>query len=256
MLIVVHGLWSNLFVVDGITIFILFILSIPYLAFFLRKAKIPGAEFEFKDEIDKTKNLVEKSLEKTKEENQKKDRETLYFETFNTESSRELIDSDPVLALAALRIEIEKKIRIASDILDLSINDRRSVFRQIETFHRRELLSSEQVKALQKILYMCNRAIHGSSISKDEAKKIIDVTDQLNKSFAVGYSINFAENPNYKKHGLLCKWEHCIEWMPLSKNQTELSCKVFGHNCPGGIKEVKKCNKKISDIPKDRFIKS
>ena len=57
MLIVVRGFWSDVFMVDAFTILILFILSIPFIAQYLRKAKFAGAEFEFKDEMNKQQNL-------------------------------------------------------------------------------------------------------------------------------------------------------------------------------------------------------
>ena len=204
-LIIVHGLWPNLFLVDGISILILFILSIPYLAFFLRKAKFPGAEFEFKDEIDKTKDLVKKSIEKSRKDNQANGRKTLYFEHLKTESNRDLLDADPVLALAALRIEIEKKLKMALKIVDFKGDNRLSISRLIEIFHKKNVLKYEQIKALRKIINMCNKAVHGFSISKDEANNIIGLTEELNKSFAVGYSLDFTDNPDYENHGLLCK---------------------------------------------------
>ncbi len=63
MLIVVRGFWSDVFMVDAFTILILFILSIPFIAQYLRKAKFAGAEFEFKDEIRETEKLVQLSVE-------------------------------------------------------------------------------------------------------------------------------------------------------------------------------------------------
>jgi len=77
---------------------------------------------------------------------------------------------------------------------------------------------------------------------------------QLNQSFAIGYSIDFSPNEDYKKHGLICEYEHCIEWMPLREKSTKCSCPVFGHDCPGKSKKASKCNKKIEEIPKERFI--
>jgi hypothetical protein len=259
-LIIIHGLIPNIFLVDGITILILFILSIPYLAFFLRKAKIAGAEFEFKDEISKTEELVKKSVEVAeikKLASQETSKEKIkFFETFNTEPIKKLLDSDTVLALAALRIEIEKKVKNTAKILDFNMYDRLPISKFMEIFEKMEILSKEQTIAIRKIINMCNKAIHGEVISNDEAREIINITDELNKSFSTGYSIDFKENLEYEKNGLFCKWEHCIERMPLSKKRTEFSCPVFGHNCPGGLVEIKKCGKKISDIPKERFVKN
>jgi len=255
MLIIVHGFWSDVFKVDSITILILCILSIPFVAQYLRKAKFPGAEFEFKEEIRETQKLVQRSVEQAEKAESAGEAKILPFETFRLSAVRELLDSDPVLALAALRIEIEKKLRTAADFLDLPIRDKLSISKLIEVVSRKDLLSFEQITALRKIINMCNKAIHGSLISNEEAREIIDLAEELNKTFSIGYSIDFSPNPDYVKHGLICEWEHCIEWMPITEEPTEYSCPVFGHNCPGGVEKVSKCAKTIKDIPNNRFIK-
>ena len=107
-LIIIHGLWSNFFIIDYFTVIILVIICIPYLSQFLKKAKVAGAELEFKDEIESTKKIVKESIERSKSENGES--KPLPFETFNMSTAKEIVDSDPVLALASLRIEIEKKI--------------------------------------------------------------------------------------------------------------------------------------------------
>lgn len=254
-LIVVHGFWSDVFKVDGVTILVLFILSIPFVAQYLRKAKFPGAEFEFKEEIRETHKLVRLSVEQAEKAERAGEAKILPFETFKLSAVRELLDSDPILALAALRIEIERKLGSAADFLHLPMGDKLSISKIIEAVRRKELLSFEQITALRKIVNMCNKAIHGSLISKEEAREIVDLAEELNKTFSIGYSIDFSPNPDYAKHGLICEWEHCIEWMPFTEEPTEYSCPVFGHNCPGGVEKVSKCGKTIEDIPSNRFIK-
>lgn len=255
VLIVVRGFWSDIFAVDVFTVVILFILFIPFVAKYLRKAKFPGAEFEFKDEIRETEKLVKLSVKQAEDAERAGEKKALPFETFKLSAVRELLDSDPVLALAALRIEMERKLRLLGDSLDLPIRTKLSLSKLVEVVGKEGLLSFEQVTALEKILNMCNKAIHGSLISKEEAEEIVNLADELNKSFSIGYSIDFSPNLDYKKHGLLCEWEHCIEWMPLAAERTELSCPVWGHNCPGGVEKVSKCGKTIKDIPSNRFIK-
>ncbi len=256
VLIVVHGFWSNTFRVDLISISILFILSIPFVAQFLKKAKFPGAEFEFKEEIRETQKLVELSVEKAKEIESSGKAEVLKFETFKLSGIRELLDSDPVLALAALRIEIERKLKLTANFLHIPIKDKYSISKMLEAFKINEILSSDQINALKKIATMCNEAVHGSLISKEEAAEIVNLAEELNKSFSIGYSIDFSTNANYKQHSLTCEYEHCIELMPLTEEETQNSCPLWGHNCPGGTEKISKCNKTIADIPKSRFIKS
>jgi hypothetical protein len=130
-LIIVHGLWSDIFKVDYLTIAILLILSIPYLSQFLKKAKVPGAEFEFKDEIENTKEVVKQSVEKAKSMTGGKSK-PLPFETFNLKMVKKLLDSDPVLALASLRIEIERKLRLAVKFFAIPVN-RDTLYEIVET---------------------------------------------------------------------------------------------------------------------------
>jgi hypothetical protein len=213
-LIIVNGLWSDLFKVDSFTILILFVLSLPFIAQYLRKAKFPGAEFEFKEEINETKKFVQLSVEKAKKDESSGKTKILPFETFELTAVKELLDSDYVLALAALRIEIERKLRLAADFLGLPVKDKLSIFTLIETIKEKNMLSSEQISALRKIFNMCNKAIHGFPISEEEAREIIDLAEELNKTFSLGYSIDFSPNFNYEEQDLTCEWEHCIEWMP------------------------------------------
>jgi len=73
-------------------------------------------------------------------------------------------------------------------------------------------------------------------------------------NYSIGYSVDFTPNQDYAEQDLFCEWEHCIEWMPLSKENTELSCPIWGHNCPGGVEMISKCDKKKEDFPKERFM--
>lgn len=58
-----------------------------------------------------------------------------------------------------------------------------------------------------------------------------------------GYSPEYLKaNEQYQEMGLLCKYEHGIENMPLLPDENEGSCPVFGHQCPGGIIKVAGCH--------------
>ena len=248
-LIIVNGFFPDIFKISAFTILVLFILAIPAVAPYLKEAKFPGAKFVFKDEIIKTKTLVQKSVEIAK-----KQKKITPFETFKLSSVREQLEYDYIIALAALRIEIEKKLKIAADFFDIPKKEKRRLSQIIDAMQRIKIMFPEQTSALKKILTMCNKAVHGEPVSKSEANQIIDLADELNKSFSAGYSLDLSPNNDYENQGLFCEWEHCIEWMPLSKKDTELSCPVWGHNCPGGIEKISKCGKTTEDFPRERFI--
>jgi polyhydroxyalkanoate synthesis regulator phasin len=238
-LIIIHGFWSDVFKVDYFTVIILVIICIPYFSQFLKRAKVAGAEFEFRDEIESTKKVVEESIEKSKSKN-KGQMKPLPFETFNVSTAKEVVDTDHILALASLRIEIEKKSRLAAKFFKLG-GAKNRLSEIIDALLSKGILSSEQVSALRKIIDMCNKAVHGVDVSKREAKDIINLMEELNQSFSIGYSIDFTKNRDYKKHGLECEWEHCIEFMPLESVRTEKSCPIFGHNCPEGLHKASEC---------------
>jgi hypothetical protein len=238
ILIVVHGLWGDVFKVDYYTVVILLFLCVPYFSQFLKKAKIAGAEFEFRDEIESTKKVVQESIEKSKSLS-KSETKPSRFVTFDVETAKAILSKDPVLALASLRIEIEKKLNFAARFF--GINSKYTLLQIVDELRGRGVLRSEQTSALRKIIGMCNKAIHGYEVSEAEARDIIKLMEELNQSFSIGYFLNFTPNPNFEKQGLECEWEHCIEFMPLTARATKKSCPIFGHNCPGGIEKVAEC---------------
>ncbi len=235
-------LWNSFFTIDYFSVIILVIICVPYLSQFLKKAKVAGAELEFKDEIESTKKIVKESIEKSKSENG--EMKPLPFETFNMSTAKEIVDTDPVLALASLRIEIEKKLRQAAKFFKLG-NTKSRLSEIIDALMSNGILRSEQVSALRKIIEMCNKAVHGYDITKREAKDIVNLMEELNQSFSMGYSISFYPNEDFDKQGLICEWEHCIEFMPLPSKRTSASCPIFGHNCPEGSNHATACRKAV-----------
>lgn len=256
-IIIVRGIWPNYFNLDRFSISLLFLLSIPLLAPYLKKAKWFGTEFIFKDEIEKLNIIVERTEQQAKEAESKGVASINFLETFPTQNSLRLLDSDPSLSMAALRIDIEKVLKNITDRLFDIDKDKRAGNRfYISKLLKKGIISYEQGDALNKIVAICNKAIHGANVSKEEAREIIELTERLNKSFSVGYFINFEANKEYSQQGLLCEWEHCVEHFPLEEEKTELSCPVFDHDCPGGIEARKVCDKGIDDLTKKRFIKN
>ena len=243
-LILIHGLVPTFFVVDSITIALYVILAIPFLAQFLKKAKVYGAELEFRDQIQATEKLVDLSIQKAKEsETQKQFEHAPPFSVFDLSSVNELASTDHVLALAALRIEIEKKLRFAAIQLGFYSRKPASTMTLLQFLTQKEVLHTEQVEAIRQIQKLCNQAVHVYEVSQDDAEQIIELAEKLNESFSIGYSINFNPNPEYQEQGLVCPWEHCIEQSPLHPDNSESVCPIFDHDCPGGVEQAKVCQK-------------
>jgi len=268
-LLALRGLNLSWFVVDWIVVTLYFIFSIPFFAKFLKKAKFPGTEFEFKDTIEKTKKALIEShksvvhtdfLEGVADQSNsqtihhessaskrakelfveipgKKD-EDLSDQFFDLSGARAILESDPVLALAALRIEIERKLKKWSQDSGES-TENYSLYKIIKLYKDKDWINSVQIEALQNIIKMCNNAVHGAEITYDIAANIIDLAAEINKTFRLGYSTDFTPLDNFEKYGLSCPWEHCIENMPLENGAA--SCPLWGHDCPGGEEQVILC---------------
>lgn len=242
-IIIVRGFWPSAFTLDRYSTVLMFLLAIPLLAPYLKKAKWFGAEFDFKENIEQLVYLVEESKEEKKEKKGKKLNYD-FVETFSAESAMNLVEQDPNLALAALRIEIEQTLRIAyQTISNPKSSPKKGISYLVKELHEKGVISSRQKDAIHQITKLCNEAVHGGKISTNSAIDVIDLTIDLSRSFSVGYSINFQPNNEYKKQGLFCEWEHCVEHFPLRSKVDDRSCHVFGHDCPGGIGTKVQCKK-------------
>ena len=241
-IIFIKGFWPARFQIDTYTILLLFFLAIPLLAPYLKRAKFFGAEFDFRESIIQTSKLISQSENKVKK---KPKLESSYFTTFSVETSLKLVAEDPSLALASLRIEIERALTNAAKML-ISDPIRLTLNAIIKTLNKKGYIFKEEAEAIKQIINICNRAIHGANISEPEAREVIDLASRLRDSFtSIGYSIDFHPNPKFKDHGLVCEWEHCIERFSLPNKSGEQSCHIFGHDCPGGAKRSIECKKEM-----------
>ena len=177
------------------------------------------------------------------------------FETVPTSTARRLASEDPNLSLAALRIDMERVlVRDVERLVPEAYDKRLTIIQSTKILRRENLIGDDQAGAILSINKICNRAVHGATVTEEEAAQVLDLAEQLNRSFPTGYSINLLPNDKFQEHGLVCEWEHCIEQMPLTEEETELSCGVFGHDCPGGLQVKRACNKSHKDIPPKRLI--
>ncbi|MCZ2845679.1 MAG: hypothetical protein O2U61_04170 [Candidatus Bathyarchaeota archaeon] len=96
----------------------------------------------------------------------------------NIDNITVLLDSDHILALAKLRIELKKNINKLYRLnmgYKYNKNDRNMPLgKTVHELALREVLSKDISNPLREILYFCNRAIHGDEVTKKDAKKIVN----------------------------------------------------------------------------------
>ena len=238
----------NVISIDKYTFVLTIFLTIPFISKYIESLNIFGNKFYFRKSIEKIEQLTNKALE---EESSDKDKDSTNFQhpmSYIVEQSQELLEKDPTLAIASLRIGFEKSLRNFCENLAIDASNKYSLKAVIKALEENGIIKQYQVDALEEIINVANKVIHGKNISYDDAKQIIELAERLIYSFPIGYVPDFKENQDYEKQGFICEWEHCIEFQPLKNPPDDASCKIFGHDCPGGAEKRKKCNKILKDI--------
>jgi len=87
---------------------------------------------------------------------------------------RNLAERDPNLALAGLRIEIDVLARNLAKGFDVGIDTRDSGGRLLRKLHDEGAITTVQMQLAMKVLSVCSAAVHGSSVSQQDALEVID----------------------------------------------------------------------------------
>jgi hypothetical protein len=256
-LVVVHGLAPDRFTVDGTTVVLVVfacgVLAVPYvpaIARYVQRARFPGGEIEFREQVEDVRERAEVLASQAEAKAKAGHRPSSAPSAARPPGIvridpvlTDLIDKDPNLAVAGLAIELERALRRAVETIDGSTppSASQSLVQAVRTLKARNRLDDQQAALLMDIVQMRNLAVHGGPIDRADAYKFFSAVERLNGSLGLGYSLDLSPNPDWEEQGLICLYEHCIEHMPLSAENTDLSCPVFGHDCPGGRSEVEIC---------------
>jgi len=172
VLLVLHLFKVPFVAVDNMTILLILLLLLSPLSNSLKKIKWGDFEAEIQQaEVEKigskVKELPESDPQKPYEIN-----ETI-------EDIFSVLDQDHILALAKIRIELEK---VLSKILSVVGNSQKrplglsNILRSLEGA---DLFDKQFIPPIRDVVAISNRAIHGEEVEKEIAKKIIDVGAEL-----------------------------------------------------------------------------
>lgn len=251
-LIILNGLKLDFFEIDSYTIIIYFILNLTFLARGFHKTMPATEKISIKQELKEARKIVDLAVKTVRITSNSKDANQAY-ETLRMDKAKELLSSDPHLAIAAVNMEIDEIVSSAKRFLKLSGN-RHSVARIIDLVKKKEIIDQQQGLALKALVNICTKAVSGNLISKSEARDIIRLAEKFNKAFAFGSSINFRPNEDYQTQGLLCEWAHCIKLMPLIQESGGSFCPRFGHDCPGGKEKAVSCSQTIVNLANKVYV--
>lgn len=95
-------------------------------------------------------------------------------------SSAQLVGVDSTLAVAKLRMDLESELRRIAFEYGITLEQRLFSLNQlIDQLAEREVLSHPVQAALRDIIPICNRAIHGESLTNEDAIRVVRVGNQL-----------------------------------------------------------------------------
>lgn len=176
-MLIVHSLPCKKITVDNTSIILLLIIFLSPFIPAVKKIKLGDFEAEIDSkEIQRIKEDVETKLPETEQPQEKTP------EIENTVSSIvELVDSDPVIALAKLRIELEKIITKLYRRTQKKSEHKRpfSLGKMVYQLANQELLPQGISAPIREVIAICNRAIHGEEIRERDAKAIVDIGTSL-----------------------------------------------------------------------------
>lgn len=170
---VVAGLFllAHLFVprveLDPIAIILLVLVIAPWLAPILKSVELPGGvKIEFKDLEKIRENAAEAGLLKMPLE---KKEEPTYVS---------VAEQDPNLALAGLRIEIERRLRAMAKAYGINI-ERKSIRQILRQLSIGEVISHGESTVLNDLVVVLNEAVHGAEVDPRVTEWAIEVGPSL-----------------------------------------------------------------------------
>jgi hypothetical protein len=111
----------------------------------------------------------------------------------------ELAQQDPNLALAGLRMEVDILARNLARGFKLDVNPRDSAGALLRRLLDRNAITADQYGLAQQIVRLCNAAVHGTRVSREEAEAVIDAAKVLAKDYLAWLSWGFDDD--WTPHG-------------------------------------------------------
>jgi hypothetical protein len=163
-----------LLAIDAVVIALIAAAITPWLGPLFKKIKFPGGfEIEYEKNLNEAKENADQAglLASPSELNARANQYT--FELIATE--------DPNLALAGLRIEIEKRLLALAKSKGINI-PRAGIGQLLLVLRKGDLLTGEQISALADMVGLLNSAVHGAEVSESATLWALDVGPRLLQS--------------------------------------------------------------------------
>jgi hypothetical protein len=168
LLALAHLIWPSISI-DAITLSLIVIAILPWLTPFIKSLELPGG---LKVELKDLQNVASRAdtagllaAEPSKAE-----------ESFSFQS---ISKRDPNLALAGLRIEIEKRLGKLAEVSGIEQRRPMGIGQLLRALAQREVLTNDERSILADMVNMLNAAVHGAAVDRQSADWAIDIGPRL-----------------------------------------------------------------------------
>lgn len=171
-MLIAHTLSFQPIKIDNTSIILLLVILLSPFISAITKIKI--GDFEAEIDPKEVKRIREEVSAQITESESDAPRQVLEAEN-TTKSIKALADTDPILALAKLRIELEKALNKLYRITHKDNRDRRSktAGQLVHILSNTEILPPEIARSTREVISICNRAIHGEDIQREDAESVV-----------------------------------------------------------------------------------
>jgi hypothetical protein len=165
--VVAHIVWPALRI-DAITVTLLVVAVIPWLRPLFKSLELPGGlKVEFQDLKNVTKRADAAGLVAPEPPADP-----------NTYSFQLIADTDPNLALAGLRIELERRLRQLAESHGMK-TDAVSMGKLLRDLNQRELINGVERSVLADLAGLLNSAVHGAEVDRQAAAWALEVGPRI-----------------------------------------------------------------------------
>jgi hypothetical protein len=168
LLISIHIIWPQV-AIDGITLGLIVIAIIPWLSPLFKSLQFPGGvKIEYQD-LEKTKRQIKEAGLLPKKPKIAKNLDFVPS-----------VNDDPTIALAWLRIEVEKRLRQL--IKEKRLSEEGGLKRNLYILYKKDILSDEERQALSDLVEILSTAIHGVPVDQAASDWAIEIGPMVLKA--------------------------------------------------------------------------
>ena len=157
--------------VDWITIGLLAVIILAPYAQRLERISVANVEMDFRSEIDQAQKQVDESIEESSADSDIEPPPGFYSRINQIQA---LLDEDPILAVSDIRSEIYHHLWMFAQAEGIS-DQQLSTTVLIQRLEEDGVLRPSVSDSVQRVIDICNRAIHGGEIEQDEASDLAEL---------------------------------------------------------------------------------